>query len=60
MWNRHERMLARQRAHSDARELLIRSILRMIRQNVSGLAIRSCAIPVFWSAIGRKTGFHFC
>ncbi|MEH2590370.1 hypothetical protein [Bradyrhizobium sp. AZCC 1721] len=33
---------------------------RMIRQSVSGLAIRSCALLNKGCAIGRKTGFHFC
>jgi hypothetical protein len=33
---------------------------RMIRQSVSGLAIRSMRLLKFWSATGRKTGFHFC
>jgi hypothetical protein len=30
----------------------------MIRQSVSGLAIRPCILDS-WSAIGRKTGCHF-
>src|SRR6266436_5699094 len=34
-------------------------LARMIRQSVSGLAIRSCANLTIWSAIGRKTAYTF-
>jgi len=33
---------------------------RMICRSVSGSAKRSCAGLIIQSAIGRKTGFHFC
>ena len=33
---------------------------RMIRRCGNGSSRRSCANSIFWSAIGRKTGIHFC